>query len=259
MNAPFITSFRKSSGASRIGIASSRTALLVVICIVLIGSAVNAQNNASLPPANTSSPRDTLKTFIDYCNAFYERTEADRHFDRRSPHQRPLVRGALDCLDTSELPDYARQDLAAEAAACLKEIIDRTELPPFAEIPDVAAIEAAGGPEQLSRWHIPGTRISIARVEEGPQKHEYLFTPGTVERAFDRYEEIEQLDYRTTGPEVSKGFYRWYSSAPGHPTIAVIVDRLPEWISRYWPLHWPTVLSDCWPFAGARNQCCFTG
>jgi MscS family membrane protein len=229
MNAPFITSFRKSSGASRIGIASSRTALLVVICIVLIGSAVNSQNNASLPPANTSSPRDTLKTFIDYCNAFYERTEADRHFDRRSPHQRPLVRGALDCLDTSELPDYARQDLAAEAAACLKEIIDRTELPPFAEIPDVAAIEAAGGPEQLSRWHIPGTRISIARVEEGPQKHEYLFTPGTVERAFDRYEEIEQLDYRTTGPEVSKGFYRWYSSAPGHPTIAVIVDRLPEW------------------------------
>ena len=101
-------------------------------------------------------------------------------------------------------------------------------LPAFDEIPDVAAIEAAGGPEKLFKWQIPGTRLTIARVEEGPKKHEYLFTAGTVERAFDRYEEIEHLDYRTTGPEVSKGFYQWYATAPGHPMIAAIVDRLPE-------------------------------
>jgi MscS family membrane protein len=135
-------------------------------------------------------------------------------------------------LDTGELPDYARDDIASESAACLKEILDRVALPPFEEVPDIGAIKAAGGPEELSRWNIPGTRIIIARVEEGPQKHEYLFTPGTIERALERYEEIKHLDYRTTGPEVSRGFYRWYASAPGYPMIAVIVDRLPEWTQK---------------------------
>ena len=167
----------------RIGMANRAIGLLVVIS--LAGNVATAQDSgSSLPPADTSSPRATLKTFIDSCNEFHRLTEADRYFDRRSPHHRPLVRGILDCLDTSELPDYARDDIASEAAACLKEILDRVALPAFDEIPDVAAIEAAGGPEKLFKWQIPGTRLTIARVEEGPQKHEYLFTPGTVERAF---------------------------------------------------------------------------
>lgn len=204
-----------------------------IVLVVIMSSARNvatAQDSVStLPTADTSSPRATLKTFIDSLNAFHRLTEADRYFDRRSPHHRQIVRNVLDCLDTSELPDYARDDIASEAAACLKEIIDRVALPPFEEIPDVEAIEVAGGPEKLSRWHLPGTGFTIARVEEGSHKHEYLFTPGTIDRAFDIYEELNHLDYRTTGPKVSRGLYRWYATVPGHPMVAVFVDRLPEW------------------------------
>jgi MscS family membrane protein len=221
-----IALFREMLSVGRAGMAYKGFVLLVLGS--LVGSAARAQDGASLPPADTSSPRATLNTFIDSCNEFYRLTKADRYFDRRSPHHRPRVRRILDCLDTSELPDYARDDIASEAAACLKEILDRTPLS-IEEAPDVEAVEAAGGPEQLSRWSIPGTRLTIARVEEGPQKHEYLFTPGTLERALDRYQEVEHLDYRTTGPDVSEGLYRWYVSTPGHPLIAVIVDRLPEW------------------------------
>ena len=218
---------KSNAPAGRIGVGNT-IGLLIVITLGA-GVAQAQTNESSLPLADTSSPRATLKTFIDYCNEFHRKTEGDRFFDRRSPHHRPLVRSIVDCLDTSELPDYARNDIASEAAACLKEILDRVELPSWEDVPDVAAIDDAGGPEKLAKWQIPGTRLSIARVEEGPQKHEYLFTPGTIERAFDQYEEIKQLDYRTTGPEVSPGLYRWYSSVPGHPMIAAIVDRLPEW------------------------------
>jgi len=228
MKSNAVASVRVMLSISCIGMAKTGIALLIVIS--LAGNVARAQDNgSSLPPPDTSNPRATLKTFIDYCNEFHRLTAADRYFDRRSPHHRPLIRGILDCLDTSELPDYARDDIASESAACLKEILDRVALPPFEDVPDIEAIEAAGGPGELSRWNIPGTRIVIARVEEGPQKHEYLFTPGTIGRAMERYEEIELLDYRTTGPEISKGLYRWYASAPGHPMIAVIVDRLPEW------------------------------
>jgi MscS family membrane protein len=135
----------------------------------------------------------------------------------------------LDCLDVSELPKYERLEYAAEAAACLKEILDRVELPPYDEIPDTEAIEAAGGAQELSRWRIPGTRITIARVEEGPQRHEYLFSPGSVERAVEYYRDVKSLPYRTEGPQASPGLYQWYLTSPASPTVARVVDWLPDW------------------------------
>jgi MscS family membrane protein len=215
----------------RIRMANAGAILLIIVS--LAGQVAAAQEEGhSLAIADTSSPRATLETFIDSCNEFYKRTKATRYFDRSSPHHRLLIRRITDCLDTRELPDYAREEIAAEAAVCLKEILDRVPLPTFEEIPDIEAIEAAGGPEKLSRWLIPGTRLMIAEVEEGPSKHEYLFTPGTLERVADYYEEIETLPYRTTGPDVSQDFYRWYDSAPGKPSVAVIVDRLPQWTQK---------------------------
>ena len=207
-----------------VGIANAGAVILIIVS--LVGHVTAAEEDGhSVTRADTSSPRATLKSFIDSCNEFHQLTTADRHFDRRSPYHRPSVRRVLDCLDTSELPDYARDEIAAEAAACLKEVLDRVPLS-IEEAPDAEAIKAAGGPENLIRWDIPGTRLTIARVEEGPQKHEYLFTPGTVGRAVQYYEEIEHLDYRKKGPEVSRGFYRWYSTAPGHPMLARMVANV---------------------------------
>ena len=140
----------------------------------------------------------------------------------------PVAHRILDCIDTEELPSFAAQDRAVEVAICIKEILDRHDLPDWDEIPDVPAIEARGGFEKLSRWRIPGTRLTITRIEEGDQKHEYLFSAGTVERAVDYYHDIEGRPYRTGPPETSPGMYKWYLSAPGHPAVGRIVQRLPE-------------------------------
>lgn len=135
---------------------------------------------------------------------------------------------ALDCLDTSHLPAFAREEGSAEIAVCLKEIIDRSKIPPWDEIPDILAIEKAGGFENLTRWRIPGTRITIARMEAGTQKHEYLFSAGTVERATPYFRSVADQPYRTTGPTTSPGFYKWYFTAAGHPLVAGFVERLPD-------------------------------
>ncbi len=193
-----------------------------------------------MAPADTSSPRATLTTFIEACNEFNQLRLKERFFDRESAGFRPVVRRILDCLDTSQLPAYARLDQAAEAAVCLKEVLDRVELPPESEIPgsdEVAASETEDS-EPLLRWQIPGTRIVIARVLEGPQSHEYLFSPGTVERAPDYFADLAGIPYRTVAadgvngqfrPGVSEGLHRWYVSAPGNRAMAVLVDRLPNW------------------------------
>jgi MscS family membrane protein len=152
----------------------------------------------------------------------------------------------FDTLDTSGLPAYALEDKAGEAAFYLKEILDRLEVPPWEDIPDHEAIEAAGGQEQLPLWQIPGTRITIARVAEGPRKHEYLFSPGTLERLPSYFEDTRHLPYRTTGPAVSPGFVQWYFAAPGNPFLARLVAQLPEWaLERKFGLtvwKWPGLL-----------------
>jgi len=202
--------------------------LVVTLCALLYPGQAAAQSSAGLAAADTSSPRATLESFIDACNELDERIQVERFLDRASPTYRLLTRRIRDCLDTSGLAGYAHEQRALEAAVSLKEILDRDELPPWDEIPDTAAIEAADDPEQFARWRIPGTRFTIARINEGPQKHEYLISAGTVDRAVDYFRDVEARPYRTTGPDTSPGLHRWYMSAPGHSLIGAIVQRLPD-------------------------------
>ncbi|NQU24177.1 MAG: mechanosensitive ion channel family protein [Candidatus Nealsonbacteria bacterium] len=191
---------------------------------------VVAMEYEKIKAADTSSPRATLKSFIDGCNEIHELIRSAKHFDRYAPEHAVVAARVMDCVDTSELPAFARERRAAEVAICLKEILDREELPRWEEIPDFEDIEAAGGFEKLSHWRLPGTRITITRVEEGAHRHEYLFSPGTVDRAVEYFKQIESKPYRVgdDGPKVSEGLYRWYMSSPGHPALAAVVERLPD-------------------------------
>ena len=218
--------------------------LLAAVCqIPLFTPRLPAQQQSNVPPAaspnvviqraDTSSPRATLVSFIDTANEIYRVLQRDRFLDRDQPENRALGARVLDCLDISQLPEFARVEYGSEAAVCIKEILDRVELPSIDEIPDAEAV-AANGSDRDSRWRIPGTRITIARIEDGPQKHEYLFTSGTVRRATEYYQDIKHLPYRTIGFATSPGLHRWYIASPGDPAIAAIVDRLPEWTQDRW-------------------------
>jgi len=179
--------------------------------------------------ADTSSPRATLQSFMQACDEISQLIQQERFLDLNIPTHRASALRILDCLDTSELPEYSKIERAGEAAICLKEVLDRVELPSLEEIPDAEAFQQTDEQPSLFRWRIPGTRITIARVEEGPQRHEYLFTPGTVERAADYFEDMKEIPYRTHGRSTTPGLHRWYISAPKNPTIASLLDRLPDW------------------------------
>ncbi|MFG0295501.1 MAG: hypothetical protein ACF8PG_06305 [Maioricimonas sp. JB045] len=178
----------------------SLAGVLLAATLLLSGLPATAQDDPPMAIADTSSPRATLRSFIDASNEVYGIIRTEYVFDRTNPAHSAAARRQLDCLDVSNLPAFARDDRAREVAVCLKEILDRVQIPDWDEIPDIEAIEAAGGFEKLSRWRIPGTRLTIARVEEGTQKHEYLFSPGTVDRAIEYYRSLETRPYRTTGP-----------------------------------------------------------
>ena len=118
-----------------------------------------------------------------------------------------------------------------ERALLLKEILDRIELPPLHLIPDAAAIEKEEEQEkiaELHRWRVPKTNIVIARVEEGPRKGEYLFTPQTVSRLDAFYEKVKALPYKLDA-EVSYDFLDFYISTPGRLLPPKWSEWLPAW------------------------------
>lgn len=206
--------------------------LFLLVAISLLGWSTHsfAQESGAIRVADTSSPRSTLKSFIDACNEINANIRDNGFLDRKSGENAENLNKILDCIDQSQLPAFAREERAAEVAACLKEILDRVDIPPWDEIPDAIEIEDRGGLEKFPRWRIPGTRITIARVDEGPQKYEYLFSTGTVSRAIDYFQRIKPRPYRTGDPAVSEGFYEWLLSAPGHPLVESIVRKLPNQI-----------------------------
>ncbi|MGI9428696.1 MAG: mechanosensitive ion channel family protein, partial [Bythopirellula sp.] len=203
---------------------------LLLFWLAIFPSVGIAQKNYAITAADTSSPRDTLRSFVESCNELSKIIKEQKYVNDQNPEHAAIAYRIIDCLDSSQLPAFSRDEHSAEVAVCIKEILDRVQLPPWEEIPDVEEIQAVGGYEQLSLWRIPDTRITIARMEEGLQKHEYLFSAGTVSRAVDYYESIKSRPYRTDGPEVSQGLHDWYLSAPRTPMLGKIVNQLPKWM-----------------------------
>jgi len=71
---------------------------------------------------------------------------------------------------------------------------------------------------------LPHTEITIALVEEGPPRGEYLFTAETVRRLKRFYERVEHLPYK---PGSSEGAYRDYVLAAGWMIPGSFIRPLP--------------------------------
>ena len=177
-----------------------------------------------LSPPDTSSPRGTLKSFMENYDAAYRPFYEEREF--HLPQKSPARIRVLRTLDGSELPPAQKERLIAEAAVLLYEVLARVDIPPYEEIPDADVM--ASLPEGTSReWRVPGTGIEIAEVAEGPRAGEYLFTPETLDRIREFYERAEPLAYR---PNRMEGLYNRLSYEPGNWIPMRWIERLPRWV-----------------------------
>ena len=150
-----------------------------------------------LRPADTSSPQDTLRSFLTNVQRVVE------GWRRGEPwtvtRYRAQVR-ALQTLDFSTTPDGSSWSVRVLRAVHLKEILDRIPLPPDDEIPGDA--EVADG--AITTWTIPDTKITIRRIEHGPRAGEFLFSTDTVRRLDRLYQLAKHLPYK---PGATVGLY----------------------------------------------------
>ena len=210
--------------------ARGRVAAAWVVALSLVLPALTPAAGAEgfpLEPPDTSSPRATLKTFIENINEMYRIYQVDGVTEANRAQFATLAARALGTLDLSEIPPTQLKTGRSAAAALIKEVLDRIELPPYEAIPDAAAMQALQESGAPPRWRVPHTEITIARIGQGPRQGEYLFTAKTVARAKQFYERVRHLPYNAGA---SPGLYAIVVHGPGWMISESWIVALPAWM-----------------------------
>lgn len=221
------------------------TALLITV-VFAVPSSAETVDPSPLRPADTSSPRATLRSLIEYVDGGY-RGMADlyKSYDnsgrlyldakerqKRAENVQNVFKG-VQCLDLSDVSPILKNVVALERILQLKEILDRIEVPRFQDIPDREAMAQASS----KRWTLPDTEIEIVLIEEGPRAGEYLVSAETVDRLPDFYRRVKDLPYKSGPAKELYDVYRTLSSGRAE-TIYEAWASLPEGLMRVIPPRW---------------------
>jgi MscS family membrane protein len=171
-----------------------------------------------LASPDRSSPRATLKTFVDSMNS-----AIDAYKNGRSDQAKSLIVPALECLNLEKEPPALKHAIGLDAALYLKEVLDRLEMPPDGEIPDAKAVQT----ENISRWTIPFTQITVAAVEQAESTKNFLFTPKSVENSGSFYSKVKNLPYRTGSGQGAS--LEQIISSGGWIIPRAFIRNLPSW------------------------------
>lgn len=189
---------------------------LIVVWFISVGA--TTMERYPLAPADTDSPRTTLRSFIETIDKAYQLYISGQ---RKTKEIEYYSNRATRCLDLSNVAPTVLKYVGIESVLLLKEVLDRIEIPPFKEIPDRAAMKK----KEFKKWVIPHTAITIALVGKGPRQGEYLFTADTVDRLKGYYERVEHLPYK---PGSSVEFYDDYIMGSGWMIPGHLIHALPQ-------------------------------
>jgi MscS family membrane protein len=207
--------------------------LIALLAICLLAAAPHTLAQPSLAPPDTSSPRATLQSLQQIMSEYGELLKQDIHTvsDASKARKLSLEAKAAQCLDLSQVPRERVEDVGGETMAILQEILDRIELPNYANIPDAAQAHD----QKLSRWTIPNTEITLEKMADGPFQGQWLFSAETVARTYGFFILVRQTPYRDDAvvgeirPGV--GLYEYQAFFPEESFPSEWIDELPRWLT----------------------------
>jgi MscS family membrane protein len=196
----------------------ARLRWLAVFAATLIASTGAAASTTDHPlePPDRSSPRATLTTFFHSVDTAWDLYEAG------DPGFRAPFLQATGCLDLSAIPPLVFQEVSAESALLIKDVLDRIELPPDTLIPDAAAAAESG----LSSWSVPHTEITLVLQTEGANQRQWLFSSDTVMRADSFFQKVRHLPYR---PGRKGGHVEELRSGTSAILLLKMIEVMPSW------------------------------
>jgi MscS family membrane protein len=148
-----------------------------MLTLLLVATvAAGQERRLPLKPPDLSSPRATLKTFLesgDDLGAFVAREYLPAPTREKFVRGNVLGRRLRQALDLSQVPPAAHLKQGSAAAVALYDVLNRLPLPAFEEIPDVEQMDARPA-VNAKRWVIPNTEIVLVRQESGPRAGDFL-------------------------------------------------------------------------------------
>ena len=204
---------------------------VLACCTALLASsmAMAQQNPSPLLPPDRSSPRATLKLFLesadkvgDFIAGGYRQTPTRSGF----AHLVELADPVVGCLDLSEVPPAARAKRGAAAALAIYETLSRIDLPPLETVPGKDDLKSLSG--DPPRWVIPNTPIAIVRIASGPQSGDFVFSPHTVASAEEYYARTRDLPYVRAVP--LRNSYETAVLGGGWLIPYTAIEAMPAWL-----------------------------
>lgn len=208
----------------------------LIICFILLTlclpAAVSAETDHPLEPMDLSSPRATLKSFMDAGDAAFQQMSDIYHStpSRTSVNQLiGLGRRAKSALDLTDIPPAIVFDASRDGIIYLYDILSRIELPAAEDIPDASAYTAIAD-DKLVIWTIPHTEITLIRITEGVKKGQFLFSSATILRAREFYQKTRSSPYQRDIPMKDYIEKRPYLSMDGWFIAAKTIEAFPDWM-----------------------------
>ncbi len=215
-------------------------------------NAAKTADSYPLRPADMSSPRATIESFIASMDDAYRVANeivgayaaSNRLYLTAEERQRlSAVRSnalkSVQSLDTSNISPVLREVFGAARAIQLKEILDRIGLPPIDAIPDRDAIMRSSA----KRWRMPNTEIDFVLIENGPRAGDFLVSADTIDRLPGFYERVKDLPYLPGPAKQLSDTYRGLSGNQS-ATIFEIIWNSPVGLDRILPTRWVVRLPD---------------
>ena len=184
--------------------------MIAFLLVLVPGPPAGAQENP-LEPLDSSSPQATYLSFVDQI-AVLEELLQEYERDRSEANQSAFGT-ALDkvesLFDLSQVSEATRSEVLVLSFARLADILNRIPPPDIEEIPDAEDVEDAStvgqsiAPETdlpilraetgITTYTLPGTEITIVRLDEGQRAGEYVFSAETIARLGGWRDEVDDL------------------------------------------------------------------
>lgn len=189
---------------------TTRLLLLLALTVPVFAPAQTPSGERARLAVQTSSPRETLRTFLTAMNRYAEGRRTGNLEEQGS------ISHAMECLNLQDVPRMNRAHDGRQTAIFLKEILDRLYVADYQKVPGEA--EVASG--KLTRWEVGDSGITITLVETGEKKGEFLFSPSVVSRAEMLFEQVKDRKYLPGSGQGAAYEPSW------------ILKHVPEWAKK---------------------------
>lgn len=244
--------FDHPTAAMRLSVvARAAVAVALLVAPLVSGATTRAQGNP-LEPLDTSSPQATYVSFTEQVRVLEDLLMAYQQ-DRTGANQAAFdaaLEKVESLFDFSDVADANQSEVVKASFARLADILNRVPPPDVGQIPDAddvaaaaengrtiisgslaegdgAVLAADGG---ITDHTLPGTEITITRIEEGPRAGDYVFSADTVAHLTEWRQEVDGLPVND-GVRV-RDWVREEAEFTGHLVPRSLIDALPDTAGR---------------------------